>query len=105
MLKKLVLTLCLTSALWISGCSSKLPEGMGRWPKIDAGEKVEFSAEEMAVLTEFAKANPEIARKIIGRNNAQAAAIKKFNEKAREVNRNILKTVGFSEEEVNKLEP
>lgn len=112
--RKPKILLALTLLLFASGCNQVLPEGMGRKPRIKISAPVQYSPEEMATLQDFGKANPTIAKKIIGRNNEMAAAIDEYNKGAAKTNyqiykslnhtadeaRAILKATGFTDEEI-----
>lgn len=105
MLRKLLPTLFLILLLCGSGCD-KLPEGAGKWPKlIPKNPAPVFTDEEQITLTGFARANPEIAKKIVGRNNELAALIESYNRHARDHNRKVLEVAGFDKDEIDKIEP
>jgi hypothetical protein len=102
--RKLLLTLFLTSLLCVS--CAKLPEGAGKWPKlVPKNPAPVFTDDEKIVLADFAKSNPEIARKIVGRNNELAALIESYNKRAREHNRKVLEVAGFDKDEIDRVEP
>lgn len=115
LLKKLKTLLALTLLLFVSvGCNGQLPEGMGRKPRITVGPAPSFTPEELDVLKALASEHPAIAKKIIGRNHEQAAAIEEYNRQAAKTNyklylalghspdeaRAILKSTGFTDEEI-----
>ena len=103
-LKRLVLPL-LPILLLCASCQ-KLPEGAGKWPKlIPASQPIEWSDEEKAVLKRWAMERPDIAKKIVSRNNELAALIDSYNRKARDHNRKVLEICGFDKEDIEKLEP
>ena len=109
------MALLLTSILFVSGCSPDLPSVSGRWPRINVSAPVDYTAEERAMLAEFAKRYPETAKKIIGRNNELADAIEAYNRhsaaqnyafytvlghKPAELDSIMLKVLGYSESEL-----
>lgn len=96
--------LALTLILCVSGCS-KLGEGVGRRPLIIVSDPPVFSEDEKTVLGKVSSEHPELARKIVGRNNELAAAIESYNKKSVEYNRDIMSQIGFNPEEIDKLYP
>jgi hypothetical protein len=90
--------------LTLTSCD-KLPEGFGRRPYIKLGPKSVFTADELAVLAKLSTENPGLAKKIISRNNEMAEAIKIYNQKANEFNRNLLKQIGYNDDDVRRMEP
>ncbi len=66
---------------------------------------VAWTLDEKAVLEVFAREHPVIAKKIIGRNNELAAAVEAYNKEARATNRQILSAVGYTEKEIEAMEP
>lgn len=103
-LKRLGIALLAILSISISGCTS-LPGGAGRRPIIEVGAPPVYGIEERAVLDELAKRYPELAKKIIGRNNELKAAIDAYNERAVAFNRELMKVVGFTDKEVDALYP
>ena len=115
---KLKILPALILLLFVSGCTGKLPEGMGRKPRINLSPAPSFSAEEQAVLAELSRQYPATARKIIGRNNEMAAAISEYNRQAAKMNfqlyqalghspdeaRAILRSTGFTDEEIKGVD-
>lgn len=105
MLKMLRVLPVLILVLCVSGCQ-KLPEGAGKWPKlIPSTQPITWDEDEQEVLKRWAAERPDIARKIIARNNDLAALIESYNKKARDHNRKVLEVCGFDDEDIKKLEP
>jgi hypothetical protein len=101
--KLLATTLLLTSVLFVSGCDGQAPNVF--WPDIVVSKAPQFSPAEHAVLDELSRTNPELAKKIIARNNELAAAIDAYNKAKREHNRNVLKILKVPDDKIDRIEP
>lgn len=102
----LILT-CLGCSFFLSSCGA-LPEGVGRAPLITVGPAPEFTPDELATWKDWASKSSEnkaLAGKIISRGAELTTAIKKYNSWARNHNHDVMKSVGFSDDEIDKLYP
>jgi hypothetical protein len=99
----LATTLVLTLGLYVSGCSGQTPNVF--WPDIKVSAAPKFTDAELSALDEFSKLHPELARKIIARNNELAAAVDAYNKAKREHNRNVLKILNVPDDKIDRIEP
>ncbi len=101
-LKTLGTTLLLTLLLCSSGCSQSIG---ALWPDIKVGPSPTLTPEEAVVAAQFAKENPELARKIIGRNNELSAAIKEYHKQMIAHNRMVAQQAGMESDKIDLIYP
>lgn len=102
--RRLVMLLATVFLISIS-CVSCDAKRYGRRPYAKPPPPPVYTVEEQAVLAQFAKDHPQIAKKLIGRNNELAEAIKALNEKNNAFNRKLLEDIGYEADEAARLEP
>jgi len=100
--RTLVAILLIGSAAFMPGCT-KISEAYKPHPIYDEPASLKFTQEEKEILTGFAQRYPKLFKKMQGQLHAYRAIVQTHNKNARKLNKGLLSSMGYTEEQIEKI--